>query len=69
LEKTIFRFFVVVMTAVASLALGSCCWGDDGGSDGRATETSVVEDPRLGDASSLWHPFLLLFHDQEAIPL
>jgi hypothetical protein len=47
LGNTIFHFFVTVMTVMATLAPDSCRWGSG---DGRATETSTVEDPRLGDA-------------------
>jgi hypothetical protein len=47
LGKTIFLFFDIVMTAVATPTPGSYHWGGD---YGRATETSTVEDARSGDA-------------------
>jgi hypothetical protein len=52
LVKAIFLFFVAVMTAVATPALGSYRWGGDDDDDNRATETSDVEDPRSGDTGA-----------------
>jgi hypothetical protein len=52
LGKTIFLFFVAVTTAVAVPTPGSYRCGGASSGEGRATETSAMEDPKLGDTEA-----------------